>query len=88
MPNFDGMGPQGQGAANGFGARGCGMGTGQGRGRGQGGRMGQRQAGNGGVGWRQAEVPGRGFFGSCIARLEARIQALQNRLTLMKGQGE
>jgi hypothetical protein len=100
MTRFDGMGPQGRGVANGFGLRGygqmgAGQGQGQGQGRGQGrglgrgrgGRMCQRQAGNGGGGFRwSGEGIGRGFVGTCIARLEARIQALQSRLAFMKTQ--
>ena len=85
MPRFDGTGPQGQGNMGGRRSGRCEFG-GNPTGQGQGGRQRQRNGCQGRFGGFQliGANQDRNFVGSCIERLQRKIQALQERLAELK----
>jgi len=88
MARFDGMGPRGQGTGGlGRGSNCQGQGQGQGLGRGLGQQQCLRSEGFSGMGNRVGATRNRGFFGSCVEGLQAKIEAMQARLEALKSQG-
>jgi len=87
MPRFDGTGPQGQGNISGRRSGRCEFGSNL-PGQGRGGRQRQRNGCQGRFGGFQliGANQDRNFVGSCIERLQSKIQVLQARLTELKTQ--
>jgi hypothetical protein len=85
MPRFDGTGPQGQGNRGGRRSGRCAFASNL-RGQGRGGRQRQGSGCQGRFGVFQLVGANqeRSFVGSCIDRLQSKIQALQARLAELK----